>query len=321
MGRMYKDPRGWTLKGAVVMSVWVLGSLNLDIVCRVAELPKPGETVSALSVERLPGGKGANQAVAAARSGARVSLIGAVGRDEAGEALLAAMQAAGVATDHVAQLGGHATGQACVWVSQAGENSIVVCGGANLALGATAASGATLEGCRVLLAQLETPVAAIEALFQSPAAAAATKILNAAPALAEGRRLFPMADILVVNETELASYAGTPAPAEDLEAVAAAARRLIARDRQTVVVTLGKAGAAAVDAAGWRRALGRPAAAIDTTGAGDCFCGVLAARLDDGLDLPAALAWANAAASLSTEKPGAAPSMPSLEEIAAALEF
>lgn len=303
------------------MSVCVLGSLNLDIVCRVAELPKPGETVAGLGVERLPGGKGANQAVAAAKAGAEVSLIGAVGQDEAGATMLAAMKEAGVSTDQVARLAGPPTGQAYIWVSQAGENSIVVAGGANLAVTGESVACAALGGCKVLLAQLETPVEAIEALFQSPALASATKVLNAAPAIPEGRRLFPLVDILVVNETELAAYAGPSVIAEEAEPIAEAARGLIRREGQMVIVTLGKAGAVAVDAAGHQLVVGRPAAVVDTTGAGDCFCGVLAARLDDGLALPAALAWANAAASLSTERPGAAPSMPSFEEIAAAIEF
>jgi ribokinase len=300
------------------MSVCVLGSLNLDIVCSVAGLPRPGETVMGRSVDRIPGGKGANQAVAAARCGAPTRLIGAVGCDEAAETMLAAMADAGVDTAGVARLADHPTGQAFIWVSDAGENSIVVAGGANLAVSPAMLDVAPALAGQVLLAQLETPVAAIEALFAA-APSGCLRLLNAAPAVPEGRRLFPLVDILIVNETELAVYAGVPVMVDDLDAVAGAARRLISRPGQTVVVTLGKAGALAVDADAHKIVVGRPARVVDTTGAGDCFCGVLAARLAEGTEFAEALQWANTAAALSTERPGATPSMPSLAEIATAL--
>jgi ribokinase len=302
------------------MSVCVLGSLNLDVVCRVAELPKPGETVAGRSVERIAGGKGANQAVAAARCGARAHLIGAVGRDEAGDIMLAAVRAAGVEIDQVVRLGEAATGEAFIWVSDAGENSIVVAGGANLALTPEMPDAETAAQSRVLLAQLETPIATIEALFSgAPAAAGCLRMLNAAPAILEARRLFPLVDILVVNETELAAFAGAPCDPDDLDAVVKTARSLISRPDQTVVVTLGKAGAVSVGGQGRLVVTGRPAKVVDTTGAGDCFCGVLSARLAEDATLPTALQWANAAAALSTERPGATPSMPTRAEIEAAL--
>ncbi|HXQ17429.1 MAG TPA: ribokinase [Caulobacteraceae bacterium] len=301
------------------MSVCVLGSLNLDLVCRVAELPRPGETVMGGGVAWLPGGKGANQAVAAARCAAGTRLIGAVGWDEAGDKLLATMAEAGVDTAAVVRLEGHPTGQAFIWVSDAGENSIVVAGGANLAVSAAMLEAPLPADCRVLLAQLETPVAAIEALFAG-APAGRLRLLNAAPAVLEGRRLFPLVDILIVNETELAAFATVPVVADDVDAVAAVARGLISRPDQTVVVTLGKAGAVAVGADRRIIVSGRTAKVVDTTGAGDCFCGVLAARLDEGADLAEALQWANAAAALSTERPGAAPSMPTRAEIVRSLQ-
>jgi ribokinase len=305
------------LAGAVGMSVCVIGSLNLDIVCRVAELPRPGETVAGLGVERLPGGKGGNQAVAAALCGAATSLIGAVGRDEPGAVMLAAMRGAGVLTDHVVELAEHPTGQAFIWVSAAGENSIVVAGGANLALAPGHVNASA--GCTVFLAQLETPVDAIEALFASAAAQSGTRILNAAPAVEDGRRLFALTDILIVNETELARYADAESVPVHLDDIASAARRLISRAGQTAIVTLGKAGAVAIDSEGLVIVEGRTAAVVDTTGAGDCFCGVLAARLAAGEALESAMAWANTAAALSTERLGAAPSMPTQAQIKAAL--
>ena len=290
------------------MSVCVLGSINLDIVCRVAELPAPGETVAALDLERLPGGKGANQAAACALWGAATALIGAVGRDEAAEGLLAHLRQAGVDIRRIARIADQPTGQAHICVSGAGENMIVVFGGANRAVTAGNINRQNLDRYSVFLSQLETPLPAIEALFTSHAGRRGLTILNAAPALAEGRALFPLADIIVVNQTELARYAGLGDPPRGPE-VARAARGLISRPGQTVVVTLGAGGAAAVDADTAVLVDGRPACVVDTTGAGDCFCGVLAAALCEGTPLHEALGRANAAASLSTETPGAAVSM------------
>ena len=301
------------------MSVCVIGSLNLDIVCRVDELPRPGETVTGLGVDRLPGGKGANQAAAAALAGAETRLIGAVGIDEAGGMMLAAMKAVGVRTDHIVTKPDLPTGQAFIWVSAAGENSIVVAGGANAVLTPGDVPAAALEGASVFLAQLETPVATLEALFSGPAAKAGVRILNAAPAVADGARLFPLLDILIVNETELARYAGLAEVPEAPGDIAAAARGLCSRADQTVIVTLGKDGAMAVTASAETIVPGRSAKVVDTTGAGDCFCGVLAARLSEGAALAEAMAWANTAAALSTQKLGAVPSMPTRAEIVAAL--
>ncbi len=297
------------------MSVCVIGSLNLDIVCRVQELPAPGETVAGLGVARLPGGKGGNQAVAAARCGAATTMLATIGQDEAGAIMLASLKEAGVDAGRVVALPGQPTGQAFIWVSAAGENSIVVAGGANALL--TPAMVADLGAWRVILGQLETPVVTLEAAFK--AGGAATRILNAAPALDEGRRLLPLTDILIVNETELARYAELATAPQALDDVAAAARALITSEDQTVIVTLGKAGAVAVTRNSLHAVEGRPAKVVDTTGAGDCFCGVLAARLSEGADLPTAMLWANTAAGLSTQTPGAAPSMPTRAAIEAAL--
>ncbi|HEX7760434.1 MAG TPA: ribokinase, partial [Caulobacteraceae bacterium] len=261
------------------------------------------------------GGKGGNQAVAAARCGAATAMVAAVGQDEAGGIMLASLWDAGVDTGAVITLPDQPTGQAFIWVSAAGENSIVVAGGANALL--TPAHAADLGQHKVILGQLETPVETLETAFAQ--SRGATRILNAAPALDAGKRLLPLTDILIVNETELARYADLAAVPEALEDVAAAARRLITREGQTVIVTLGKAGAVAVTRDSLQRVEGRPAKVVDTTGAGDCFCGVLAARLSQGASLADAMLWANTAAGLSTEKPGAAPSMPTLAQIEAAL--
>jgi ribokinase len=289
------------------MSVCVLGSINLDIVCRVAELPAPGETVAALGLERFPGGKGANQAVACAQWGAATAMIGAVGPDDDGEGLLAHLKLAGVDVSAIARAPGEPTGRAHICVSDSGENTIVVVGGANLAVTARDIAALDLTGHRVFLSQLETPTAAIEALFAGEAARAGMRLLNAAPALSQGRALFALADILIVNEAELAVYAGGAGALAWPSDVAQAARRLISRPAQSVVVTLGADGAISVSADTVEAVAGRPARVVDTTGAGDCFCGVLAAALSEGAEMRQALRLANAAASLSTERAGAAP--------------
>jgi ribokinase len=287
------------------MAVCVLGSINLDNVCRVARLPAPGETLLADSFERFAGGKGGNQAVAAAAWGAATTLIGAVGEDEAGDRLISHLEGRGVDVSAVARLADAPTGQAHISVSPTGENIIVVIGGANRAVTAEYVDAADTAGCTVFLGQLETPLDAVEALFAGPAARAGVKILNAAPAMTEARALFPLVDILVVNQGELGLYANAAEPTGAREA-APLARRLIGRPDQTIIVTLGAAGALAVTQHGDIIADGRLAHVVDTTGAGDCFCGVLAAAIAEGCSIPRAMALANAAAAISTEGPGAA---------------
>ncbi|HEY2482752.1 MAG TPA: ribokinase [Caulobacteraceae bacterium] len=297
------------------MGVVVLGSLNLDVVCRVESLPAPGETVAGLGVRHFPGGKGLNQAIAAARWDAPTAMIGAVGDDAAGETLLAALTETGADGSAVIVNEAAQTGQAFIFVSAAGENVIVVAGGANLVL--TPPPRFDLDGFTVALAQLETPVAATRALFEAVAAAGGLTLLNAAPAIEAGATLFPLADIIIVNETELARYAKVAASPERIEDIAALGRSLICRPAQRVVVTLGAAGALSVAADGIIQVPGRAAKVVDTTGAGDCFCGVLAAALSGGADLAEAMAQANAAAALSTEVHGAAVSMPGRAQVTA----
>lgn len=302
------------------MGVFVLGSINLDAVARVDDLPRPGETVAGLSLELFLGGKGANQAVAAARMGAPTRLMGAVGKDDSGLSLKGKLAGYGVQVADVAELSGAPTGQAHVWVSNGGENMIVVTGGANMMITPQQVAATALEGQRVLLAQLETPANAIEALFKAGAAKGGLRVLNAAPALPQGAALFPLTDILIVNQTELASYARLDHEPSKLEEVSKAARKLMSRPDQTIIVTLGKAGVAAVRRDEAFLVEGRKVKAVDTVGAGDCFCGALAAGLAANLDLRDAIEQANAAAALSVQKPGAAPSMPSKREVEVFLE-
>lgn len=301
------------------MTVFVLGSINLDAVARVDDLPRPGETVAGKSLELFLGGKGANQAVAAARMGAATRLMGAVGGDDSGAGLKAKLAGYGVQVADVAELQGVPTGQAHVWVADSAENMIVVTAGANAMITPQQVAATPIEAQRVLLCQLETPAVAIEALFRAGSAKGALRILNAAPALPQGAALFPLTDILIVNQTELAAYAKLDREPVKLEEVSVASRKLMSRPDQTIIVTLGAAGAAVVRRDEAFLVEGKKVKAIDTVGAGDCFCGALAATLSQGMDLAEAVEMANAAAALSVQKAGAAPSMPSRREVEAFL--
>lgn len=300
------------------MSVCVLGGVNLDYVAQVAALPRPGETVASRSLAQFPGGKGANQAVAAARLGAQVRLLGAVGHDAAGDVMLDFLTGAGVDVAGVRRGADAPTGQAFITVDETARNMIVVAAGANALYGADAARAADLAGAGVILTQFEATLAAIETIFTRPEAVGALKILNTAPALAEGAHLLALADMLILNETELASFASLDVEPADPEAAIAAARSL-ARPGQTVLATLGAAGAVAVRGDEVFAVAGLRQRAVDTTGAGDCFCGALAAGLDRGLALRAAMAFANAAAAVSVTRAGAAASMPTAAEVEALL--
>jgi ribokinase len=302
------------------MTVFVLGSINLDAVARVDDLPRPGETVAGLSLELFLGGKGANQAVAAARMGSPTRLMGAVGGDDSGKSLKAKLAGYGVQVADVMELEGVPTGQAHVWVANSAENMIVVTAGANAMVTPQHVAATPIEGQRVLLCQLETPATAIETLFRTGAAKGALRILNAAPALPQGAALFPLTDILILNQTELATYGKLPREPSRLEEVSIAARKLMSRPDQTIIVTLGSAGVAAVRRDEAFLVEGKKVKAIDTVGAGDCFCGALAAALASGMELREAVELANGAAALSVQKAGAAPSMPSRREVEAFLE-
>ena len=214
--------------------VAVVGSLNLDLVVRVARLPGPGETVSGDDVFRNPGGKGANQAVAAARLGRRVAMVGCVGDDDAGRDLLGSLEADAVDTSQVRVVNGVPSGTALITVSQDGENQIVVSPGANARLTPddVAAAGAALAAAAVTLLQLEVPLTTVAAAAR---AATGTVVLNPAPVRALPQALLDEVEVLVPNRVELAQLAGGPLP-ETVEAAVALAGRLAAR---AVVVTLG----------------------------------------------------------------------------------
>lgn len=300
--------------------VCVLGSINMDLVVRTPRLPRAGETILGGPYRTCPGGKGANQAVAAARAGARVSFIGAVGDDAHGAEMRRVLAADGVDLSRVRTVADEATGVALITVEEGGENTIVVASGANGRVGRAdvlAAEG-TLAACGVVLAQLEVPMEAVEAAAELASARGATFVLNAAPGAALPEALLARVGVLVVNRGEAALIAGGDAEPEAL------ARRLLAMgaaggagaEERAVVVTLGAEGALlAVLDGGVARVPAVRVRPVDTVGAGDCFVGVLAAELARGAPLAEGCRLASAAAALSTTRAGAIPSLPARAEV------
>lgn len=279
------------------MTVLVVGSINVDLVVHAERLPARGETVAGGRLERSGGGKGANQAVAAARAGAAVTMVGAVGDDDFGADAVDELRAAGVDVDRVRRLAGVATGVALIVVDRSGDNQIAVASGANHAVTAEhvgAAGGA--PGC--VLASFELLDAPVLAAARIADAAGCPLVVNPAPARALGAELAALRPIVTPNRSEAAELTGERDPE-------AAARALTARTGAPVVVTLGDRGALVLDDAGCERFPAPAVRAVDTTGAGDAFNGVLAARIAGGDGLRAAVAAAVTAAADSVTRAGA----------------
>ena len=298
--------------------VFVAGSINMDVVATADRHPKVGETVAGREVLYFPGGKGANQAVAAARLGARTTLIGRLGKDAFGAELRAFLGAQGVDLGSVREADTH-SGTAIITVA-ASDNTIVVIPGSNGLVSADDVADAPLAKGDVAVSQFEIPLPTIAAFFQRARSAGATTMLNPAPAQKMSGELLALVDILVLNETELGFLAGVELTESDEAAkIIAVARQLRARADQIICITLGKRGVLALAASEEFAVPGRVVKAVDTTGAGDCFVGALASQLADGVPLRAALAFANAAASISVQRMGAGPSMPTAKEVAAVI--
>ena len=299
--------------------ILVAGSANLDFVVRAAHIAAPGETVIGHGLASFPGGKGANQAVACARAGGvATQMLLALGADAHATALEASLQAAGVHL-HLVRSPDLATGCAFICVSDEGENAITVAPGANLAL--RPHDLPDLRGFSHLLLQLETPLATVAAYAQAARAAGVQVVLNAAPAQPLDAGLLQWVDILIVNETELASLAGIRHAPETAEAPEAPepddsiAARLQRLPVPCVVVTLGGRGCCVRHPGGYTLQGAFAVTPVDTTGAGDTFCGALCARLSQGDALPAALRFASAAAALACTRAGAQTSIPDHAEV------
>lgn len=296
--------------------VLVAGAINTDLVAWVRRAPAAGETVTGSRFGVFGGGKGANQAVAAARSGARTAMLGAVGRDDFGRSRLADLQAEGIVIEGVAIIDGVASGVALIIVDQEGENRIAYVPGSTLMVTADQAVE-TLRRTQpaVVLTTLELPPPALEALYREAREIGATIVCNAAPEPASGKQLARQADVLIVNETEAAELLGVPARRDDWPAVAMALTKLLEDAGRTAIVTLGADGAViARDERTWHF----PAPSVevvDTTGAGDAFCGAFAARLAAGADILQAAEAGVVAGSIAVTREGAQPSMPRREDI------
>ncbi|MFD3515131.1 ribokinase [Streptomyces sp. NPDC058657] len=287
----------------------VLGSANMDLVVYAAKAPAVGETVTGRAFRTVPGGKGANQAVAAARAGGDVTMVGAVGTDDFGPRLRAALEHSGVGTDFLRTAEGP-SGTAHVVVDDHGANSIVIIPGANgTVTGLGPGDETVIAGAYALLLQLELPLPTVLAGALAARRHGVRTLLTPAPATAMPEELLAATDVLVPNEHEAAALTGLHDPL-------LAARALLDQVPE-VVVTLGAAGSAYVsrDAPDPVFVPAFPAEPVDTTGAGDTFVGALAVALGEGRAMPGALAWASAAAALSVERRGASTSMPYRQEI------
>ncbi len=301
------------------MSVVVFGSINMDLVVRTPRLPVAGETLTGYSFSAVPGGKGANQAVACARAGVLTRMIGHVGDDVFGGTLRGSLRAYGVDIADVKTCAGQSSGVAMIEVDDAAENNIIVVPGANgtISLDDLPTLNAALVDAVVLLLQLEIPLEAVIAAAQAGRKRGVPVILDPAPAQALPPELFDAVDILTPNETEAAILAGFPVG--DESAAERAARTFIERGVRRVVVKMGSKGACWNDGTAGRFEPAFRVKAVDTVAAGDAFNGALAAALSTGLDFPRAVRWGMAAGALSATKPGAQPSMPDRASILAML--
>lgn len=284
----------------------VVGSLNMDLSITVSELPHAGETRLGGSFRTLHGGKGANQAVAAARAGSRVAMIGRVGDDSHGAALRQALSSAGVQTDQISVSRATPTGVALIMVDTEGENLIAVAPGANseLCTADVTAASAVLTAADMVVAQLEVPLEAVQAAAQLGRAF----LLNAAPPRQGLDEVLASTTILIVNRGELEALAGR-------SEVLAAARSLVARGPKLVVITLGAEGAVAVTAEAHHAQSGFSVDAVDATGAGDAFVGAFATTYRGIESLESSLAWGCAAGALACTRHGAQEALPQRDEI------
>ncbi|MGB8603624.1 ribokinase [Bradyrhizobium sp.] len=295
--------------------VFVAGSINMDVVATAKRHPRVGETVAGNAVFYFPGGKGANQAVAAAKLGAPTTLIGRIGRDAFGAELKAFLAAQAIDLTFVQNTAETHTGTALITIANA-DNTIVVIPGANGLVEPADVAAPVLAKGDIAVSQFEIPLPAVGAFFKRARAADATTILNPAPAIEFSRELLDLVDILVLNEGELGFLTKTEIrDTDDDTRFIDAARSLQTSREQIICVTLGGRGVLALVNGTPLIIPGRTVKAVDTTGAGDCFVGAVAAQLAAGTSIGEALRYANSAASICVQRMGAAPSMPTAAEV------
>ena len=300
------------------IEVLVLGSSNIDMIIKVDHLPSPGETVLGGAFTQAAGGKGANQAVAAARAGAQVTFVAAVGEDDLGLQAIAGYQQDQIDTQYIQRIAGQHTGVAMISVDAKGENCIAVASGANACLSADDVNrlSTVIQQSRVLLMQLETPLEAVRAAAYLASAHSSTfTILNPAPAQPLPDDLYPLLDLITPNETEAALMTGITV--KDLETARQAGQQLLSKGVKQVILTLGAEGALWLTHDQDRHISGCQVHPVDTTAAGDTFNGALATCLAQGMKMMEAIAFANAAAALSVTQLGAQPSIPRKDAVIA----
>jgi len=300
----------------VISILLVLGSINIDLVVTADEIPHVGETVIGKSFNQYPGGKGANQAVCAAKLRAAVCFLGKVGKDAYGDFMLGEMSSGGVDVSHI-EKSDVSTGIAAISVDSKGQNNIVVVPGANFDIDASYIDRhkEAIEKCDIILAQHETPIEATEYAFKIAKSNGKTTILNPAPAQKISEAIIETTDILVPNEHELSRISGLPC--KTAQDIAEAARTLQGRGIKSIIITMGKEGVMLLDKEGERFFPAFRVTALDTTAAGDCFLGGFAASYARDKDMASAIAYGQTVASYTIQYKGAQSSMPSYEQFEA----
>jgi ribokinase len=295
--------------------IYVVGSINRDLVIYVDGLPRPGETVFGNRFQQFPGGKGANQAVAASRLGGDVHLVGNVGSDAFGKEMRDFLAAENINTSEIAILDTAPTGIALITVDSASENSIVVVSGANMVWHTRDLARIKMARSDIVICQFEIPLDIIESVFQRSKEIGATTILNPAPIKPAMERMLRNVDYLIVNEVELEALSGATVKPDDPTSAYAAMGKLHERGALAIVTTLGPRGALLSGPTGKYEAEGYKVNAVDTTGAGDCFIGGFAAALAKTDSVTDAINFANKAAAISVTQRGAASSFPLVAEL------